>query len=280
MFNMYDINLKNVKNGKKFFMVFFVVGILFGVILLGVFAGTMLKGNSLDSETMSTKVDLNEYYDDGDIMYKPVYTYEVDGKEYTCSSGISSSVRPSSKNIKVYYDSKNPSKCLTDYSKNSSYFLLLFLIIPIVFIVMSVVNFKKINKRIATINSLNENGKLVKGLPYRLENTGMVVNNVPIQRPVIDYALANGSIIQLYGDPRHDRKVADQDGLVDLVIDESNPENYFIDFEINRVGGNRPEDFYQQPNINPNGLDQYGYQTNNQLLNFEQTNSFDQTQQF
>lgn len=277
---MYDINLKNVKNGKKFFMVFFVVGILFGVILLGVFAGMMLKGNSLDSETMSTKVDLNEYYDDGDRMYNPVYTYEVDGKEYTCSSGISSSVRPSSKNIKVYYDSKNPSKCLTDYSKNSSYFLLLFLIIPIVFIVMSVVNFKKINKRIAIINSLNENGKLVKGLPYRLENTGMVVNNVPIQRPVIDYALANGSIIQLYGDPRHDRKVADQDGLVDLVIDESNPENYFIDFEINRVGGNRPEDFYQQPNTNPNGLDQYGYQTNNQPLNFEQTNSFDQTQQF
>lgn len=274
---MYDINLKNVKNGKKFFMVFFVVGILFGVILLGVFAGTMLKGNSLDSETMSTKVDLNEYYDDGDIMYNPVYTYEVDGKEYTCTSGISSSVRPSSKNIKVYYDSKNPSKCLTDYSKNSSYFFLLFLIIPIVFIVMSVVNFKKINKRIAIINSLNENGKLVKGLPYRLENTGMVVNNVPIQRPVIDYALANGSIIQLYGDPRHDRKVADQDGLVDLVIDESNPENYFIDFEINRVGGNRLEDFYQQPNTNPNGLDQYGYQTNNQPLNFEQTNSFDQT---
>ena len=74
----------------------------------------------------------------------------------------------------------------------------------------------------------------------------MVVNNVPIKRPVIDYTLPSGTVIQLYGDPRHDRKTADADGLVDLIIDESNYENYFIDFEINRLSGNLETDYYNK----------------------------------
>ena len=32
--------------------------------------------------------------------------------------------------------------------------------------------------------------------------------------------------------------------LRDLLIDENNPENYYIDFEINRLTGNKPEDYY------------------------------------
>ena len=49
-----------------------------------------------------------------------------------------------------------------------------------------------------------------------------------------------------YGDARYDRKTFDSDGMVDLLIDENNPENYFIDFEINRINGNLPQDYYQQ----------------------------------
>ena len=51
----------------------------------------------------------------------------------------------------------------------------------------------------------------------------------------------------LRGDPRHDGKVYDEDGLVDLIIDESNPRNYFIDFEINRLTGNTKSDYFQIP---------------------------------
>lgn len=50
----------------------------------------------------------------------------------------------------------------------------------------------------------------------------------------------------MYGDARYDRKTFDSDGRVDLLIDENNPENYFIDFEINRINGNLPQDYYQQ----------------------------------
>lgn len=185
-------------------------------------------------------------------MYSPVYYYSINGERYTCGSNGSSSHNPGTQNKTVYYDSKNPSKCMTEYSKSSNFILLAFMIIPIIFILVAVINIRKVNKRIKTILELNNKGKLIKNLPYRLENTGTVINGVPIQKPVVDYTLSTGTQITLYGDPRNDKKQYDADGMVDLLIDESNPDNYYIDFEINRLSGNLPQDYYQQASINQN----------------------------
>lgn len=89
---------------------------------------------------------------------------------------------------------------------------------------------------------LNWCGKLVKNLPYRLVDAGVAINNVQIKKPVVNYTLPDGKKIVLIGDARHDRKSFDADGMVDLIIDENNPDNYFIDFEINRITGNLPTD--------------------------------------
>ena len=53
-----------------------------------------------------------------------------------------------------------------------------------------------------------------------------------------------GTTIILYGDPRYDRKKGDEDDMIDLVIDEKNPDNYFLDYSINRIGGNLVTDYY------------------------------------
>lgn len=230
----------------------------------------IINYKSLDSEIMSNHVEIKTYEDsDGDTMYSPTYYYNIRGKEYKCSSQGSSSIMPSTKNGKVYFDSKNPSRCITDYSRGNNKWILLFLLLPIVFIGTAVYNIIKVNKRIKLINELNTTGKLVKNLPYRLENTGMSVNGVQIQRPVVDYTLPSGTTITLQGDPRHDKKVADKDGMVDLIIDEANPNNYFIDFEINRLSGNLPTDYYTnnqifQNNGNNNFMNQ---QDNQQYIN-------------
>ena len=79
-----------------------------------------------------------------------------------------------------------------------------------------------------------------------METSGMRVNNVDILKPVVDYKLPNGTILQLTGDPRHDRKNQDADGMVDLIIDENNPDNYFIDFEKSNII-NLKYRFYIQP---------------------------------
>ena len=158
------------------------------------------------------------------------------------------------------------SVCMKEYSKSNNYIILAFMIIPIAFILAAVININKVNKRIKIIMELNQTGKLIKNLPYRLENSDMVVNGVAIQRPVIDYTLPSGTTITLYGDARNDKKYFDADGMVDLLIDENNPNNYFIDFEINRLNGNLPQDYYQPMN-QPNPINQYEQQNPNQQYN-------------
>lgn len=250
---MFDINTKNVKKGKNIFYIFLAAGLLFLIIIGGIFVSSIVKLNSLDSTVLSEHVEIKSYIDDeGTTMYSPVYYYSVNGERYTCGSNSSSSHNPGTQNKTVYYDSKNPSKCMTEYSKSSNFILLAFMIIPIIFILVAVINIRKVNKRIKAILELNNKGKLIKNLPYRLENTGTVINGVPIQKPVVDYTLSTGTQITLYGDPRNDKKQYDADGMVDLLIDESNPDNYYIDFEINRLSGNLPQDYYQQASINQN----------------------------
>lgn len=271
---MYDINLKNVKKGKKFFLIFFIIGILFFLIFGGIYIFNIIKLKNLDSETMSTRVHINSYTnDEGTMMYSPVYYYSVNGIGYSCESSSSSSVNPGTENKKVFYDSNNPSNCMSEFSKSNNNFILLFLFIPIIFIIISIYNFKKISKRIKIINELNQKGKLVKQLPYRLEETGMTVNNHPVMRPVIDYVLPSG-VVKLLGDPRHDGKLMDTDGLVDLVIDENNPDNYFIDFEINRLSGNLPGDFYQQGSMVNETISNSQVNMNNSIENQNISNQF------
>lgn len=270
---MYDIKVDNVKKGKKFFYVFLIVGILFLAIMLGVLIGNVTKLKSLDASTMSTSIDINQYIsDEGSDMYSPIYHYKVDGKEYTCSSNSSSSVRPSESNSLVYYDSKDPSRCMTEYSKSGNALLLVFLIIPLICIAVGAINIKKVNKRVQIIKDLNMKGRLVKNLTYRLENSNMSVNGVAIQLPVVDYTLPNGVTVTLRGDPRHDKKVCDADGMVDLVIDENNPENYFIDFEINRLTGNLQSDYYKGNVNNVINTNQNTVQNNDTIVNNVQNN--------
>ena len=249
---MYDINTKFVKKGRKFYLFFIIFALIFMSIFGAIYINSKLKLKSLDSSVMSTKVEINSHLDDDNsTIYSPVYFYEVNGIEYSCPSTTSSSVYPSTDNKTVYYDSNNPSKCMSEYSKNSNNLLLIGVLLPIIFVIFGVINIHKVNKRLKTIIDLNMNGKLIKNLPYHMEDTGMVLNNVKIFKPVVEYTLPSGSTIILQGDARHDGKVFDDDGLMDLLIDENNPSNYFIDFEINRLSGNLPTDYYNG-NINNN----------------------------
>lgn len=260
---MYDINTRNIKKGFVSYSIFLVVGIFFLVVFGGIFISDVNTYNELDSHVMSIGVRVSDYLStDGTTMYRPTYFYEVDGIQYSCTSSSSSSTYPGDKNVKVYYDSKNPAKCMTEYSKSSNLLLLIFLLIPILCIGIAIWNFVLIFRRLKAVKQLNKTGKLVKGLPYDLEHSGLVIMGHAIMRPVVDYTLSSGSVITLIGDARHDRKSYDADGKVDLVIDENNPNNYFIDFEINRLSGNLPQDYSNYSQENNSNQEDYNTEYN------------------
>ena len=231
---MYDINTRNIKKGLSSYFTFLLLSLLFVVIFGSMIVSKFLTVKSLDAEVISTSVDVGEHYDDeGALMYLPVYHYIVNGVEYACPSSISSNIYPGDDNKTVYYNSKNPAKCMTEYSKSNSYFYYIGLGVAIIFVLFTAFNMLKINKRLKAVEELKQHGKLVKNLPYRMEATGTSVsstsnfgfmrvsNNSPLLRPVVDYTLSNGSTVTLYGDARYDRRTFDADGMVDLVIDEN-----------------------------------------------------------
>lgn len=242
---MYDISFKNIKKYRNFYSIFLIIGLIFLAIILAIFLNFYLKISKLDSKTTATSIEINEHVDeDGDTMYSPRYKYMVDDIEYTCITSITSSINPTNKSKIIFYDSKNPGNCLPEYSKKNYYFMLLFLILPITFILIGSININKINKKIKMIQELNFKGTLIKNIPYHFENSNITLNGIRIQKPAAYYTLPNGLEVTLYGEPRFDKKV-DSD-TIDLLIDLENPNNYFIDYEINRTLGNTSSDYYNE----------------------------------
>lgn len=249
---MYDINTKFLKRGILIFGMMLMAFLVLLLLLIFLFVDAQIKLNSIDSKVIATKVEFEEYESDGTTTYLPIYYYTVNGIEYSCSGETSSNIGTSNKTI--YYDFQNPSKCITKYeiaNKNVYIFFIIAFCVPVIIFVIEIL---KIMKRVKVIKKLNKTGKLVKNIPYTLQETGASTYKGTIYKPVINYVLSNGITVKLYGDSRYDYKVSDEDGMVDLVIDENNPDIYFIDFEINRLTGNLPSDYYNDQNISENDL--------------------------
>ena len=71
---MYDIDIKLIKRGRRFFYIFLAAGVFFATIIGGIPLFNTIHKNKLDSSTTSTNVEIHEHRDsDGDTMYSPAY---------------------------------------------------------------------------------------------------------------------------------------------------------------------------------------------------------------
>ena len=232
---MYDIDFKNTRKGYSFGIIFFVVGILFFAVLFWLTFGGMIKKIKLDSSTVATKIDENCHSnDDGGPTCSPIYYYQVDGQDYTCRINYSSSNTVSAKQNKVYYDSSHPATCVTDYTVKPKAFMYFIMLLPLLFILVGGNFILNVRKKIKKMKNLAVNGQLIKDLKYTMEPANIIINEQELYAIAVDYSLPSGSTIHLVGDPRFDAKQADNDGLVDLLIDPNDPNIYYIDFNITR----------------------------------------------
>lgn len=117
------------------------------------------------------------------------------------------------------------------------------------FMTVFIILLNNTKKKIKQIEELNKIGKLIKGIPYRLVDSNVCINDEPLSQIEIKYTLSSGQELTLHGEPISIRKRVESIGKADLVIDENNPDNYYVDFEINRILGNTSADYY----VNPNG---------------------------
>ena len=90
---------------------------------------------------------------------------------------------------------------------------------------------------------LNENGKLVKGLVYTITTHKNYSNGIN-HKINITYVSKEHGELKLVG--YRNKEADDNDSYADIIIDEKDPKNYIIKFEINRKEGNRKEDYYDE----------------------------------
>lgn len=133
---VYNINLKKFALFKTIGSIFVLAGGTFFLFLGWFVFSSISKKNAMDSEVYASHIEWIEHYDSKkhSVTYSPIYHYVVDDKTYTCESSLSSN-NTSSEGI-IYYDSKNPAKCITDFESGSSWIMLIFLGIPLIFVVV------------------------------------------------------------------------------------------------------------------------------------------------
>lgn len=117
---------------------------VFGLYLIFISASTI----KYDSKVEAYQVETNQKRDDDDTIYNSKYYYIVNEKEYECSSGNVRYIRPKSDEKTVYYDSKNPEKCKTEYNvsanKKSG---LMFLGVGFIFLIWFIIKLSTGNKK-------------------------------------------------------------------------------------------------------------------------------------
>lgn len=277
---VYDVNIKKARGGLGFGLIFVLFGVFFLVILSGVAFSGIAKKNSLDGEVKASNITWESHYDsDNGTMYRPTYIYEVNGQSYSCRSNTSSSSQSGAKGT-VYYNTSQPSECMTDFDSSTNFIVIIFLFLPIIFILVGGNQMKKALANAKKAKELAKSGVLVKGVPYEIINTGMAVNDRKIKAFAITYTFPDGQTRELKSQGIFDHVLRDRDGLCDFLYDPNNYDNYFIDLEINPTGIGSPNIIYYEhverpiPSVNytPNNNDT----VLNNLGNYQHPNIYEQ----
>ncbi len=133
--------------------------------------------NKYDSKTTADRIEVSTRHDsDGDIYY-PTYYFKVGDKEYTCVSQSGGNTSPNKNKNKVYYDSKNPKKCLTEYDKSSSHIMgIICLIVTVVIIVLSIKKPSSNNNGSTEVKELDPETKekIEQGIEKTIEIAGKI----------------------------------------------------------------------------------------------------------
>ena len=230
----YKIDLSNNYKGLLIPGIFFGVGFIILVVFLIISFSFSNKVKNMDSLVEAYNIEEKVYKTDkGETMYRYSFYYMVDDEKYICGGNTSTSEKLNTRNIIIEYNSKNPKECITPIDKGTNKLMAIIgislgggfsLISGIILIIMLVNIFKK--KR------LSKTGLLIKNVPYEMVPSGVTYNGQALYQIEANVKLSNGEMIKVTSSPRYDLKDRDEDGHVDVLIDEKNPKINFVDFNI------------------------------------------------
>lgn len=184
-----------------------------------------------DSYTIATKIETIAKFSNGERMYSPIFHYTIQDKNYIHTTNSSTSNKSFSN--KIYYNSKNPNICISEFELITFYTSVI--ILAIISIPMMWIGFKVLNValfKIKKFKKLTQRGKLIKNLPCKIIPANITFNDQKGYYIEIEYEIQGGNILNLKSEVKFN-KYPDNQTTAELLIDPLDAKNYFIDFNIN-----------------------------------------------
>jgi hypothetical protein len=230
-------NIKNLKPTNQFAI--YILSILIGLFVAGIVLILSLQPlfdkNSYDSSVESTSVNDNcSGIGSDEVSCKPIYSFVYNKQELACVVDQSQNFGPNSDQMNVYFDSQDPTRCVTDVelSKLSSPLLYLSVVVGLAFSAIGVLGIIAKVKRTKLEEYLKIHGKLIKSLPSVAISNGKYIGGTELKYPYVNYTDSKGSVLKLRCTHRVDTPNLPDGTPIDLYIDESNPTKYYTEFSI------------------------------------------------
>lgn len=186
--------------------------------------------NSKDSHTTSVAEIVT--YRSSRNYSAPIFYYNVNGEEYTCLIKVHSTLSPTPEERKIYYDSKNPSNCISEYEVSLTYkYSKPIIIVTILEFLISLYILLSLLMTQLKIKRLKKSGLLIKGLHCTIKNTQTATLNNSGFYILIDYITPDGTLLKLKSDIKYYKHIVNIN-KADLLINPSNPKEYYISFDI------------------------------------------------
>ena len=225
---MYNINYKKYNIELIMGLILLIIGILFLSLYMNKVFNGALRKLFLDSEIEAVKINENKKGD----LYSPVYIFKVDDEMYYCEVENASKIKPNRDETFVFYDSKDPNNCVSEYEATPNMISYVIMFFPMFSISLGLFAIVLSLKDIRKLNNLEKNGTLIKNVIYKIEEIEIKKRKF-IKVIGVDYKLNNGDTIHLISDiPRKDIEIL---GYIDLLIDENNLNNFYMDFNLKNI---------------------------------------------
>lgn len=239
---MYDIDLERFKSGHYSgkLLIGGAAAFLF-LISIFFFQGAFMKlFTNASVEAYDVKIEEKEEYDSEEgeyyYLYQPTYYFEVDGHKYERTRPYYSSdnVNQIKKEMTIFYNKDKPYVCVSEYESYVGVFPFVFIFLFIAIILVGCLEIKLSNKKLNKAKWLAKNGTLIEKLPYKIVFSGKTINDIPINTMAITYKVPRFGILTFTGTDVYDDNEFSKHETADLLIDLNDPDNYYVDFEINK----------------------------------------------
>lgn len=225
---MYSID-NILKTNKLMYKIIFIFSLAF--ILFFSIIGLKDIINVSSTYNRKVKSNISEYIPTDNNMYKKVYYFDADNRQFSCLDSVVINNKNNQIDKKtIYYNFEDPNVCTTNIIKKTNLIVYIFIISLCIPLLIGLIGMIKINKKLNKIKMLSKCGKLVKNLQYEVVEIKKKNGNI-LYKAKTKYKFKNQVLI-LYSESIYDKKLFKEYPTIDLLINENDVNDYYLDFNI------------------------------------------------